>query len=88
MGGQAEDDIILGQRYNVLDKFYSTKYQADHGFVKEMHGEGEQFAQCNMISLAYAMHCNLNLFIHISYVFRFQFEVYPRKWFHAFIGFS
>ena len=52
MEGQAEDDIILGQRYNVLDKFYNTKYQADHGFVKEMDGEGEQFVQSSIMLLA------------------------------------
>ena len=37
---QDEDDFILGRRYNVFEKFHDLEYQVDHGFVKEMQGEG------------------------------------------------
>lgn len=38
---QEEDDFILARRYNVLEKFHNVKYEEDHGFVKEMKGEGK-----------------------------------------------
>lgn len=37
---QDEDDLILGRRYNVLEKFHSKEYRFDHGFVAEMKGKG------------------------------------------------
>lgn len=53
MEGKTEDIFFLGRRYNVLDKFHSTKYQTDYGFVKEMHGVGEWFVQCMTYDLNY-----------------------------------
>lgn len=38
---QDEEDITLGRKYDVLEKFNNPEYLVDHGYVKVMEGKGE-----------------------------------------------
>lgn len=48
LGAQAEEDFILGRRYDVLQKFCNQEYLLDHGFVTKMEGRGTYVAEIHI----------------------------------------